>query len=51
VAIDINVSEGLPGRQPTLDKRIVEAFERQGFIWGGRFLIPDGTHFEFQRFP
>ena len=51
IAIDINVSEGLPGRQPTLDKRIVEAFERQGFIWGGRFLIPDGTHFEFQRFP
>ena len=51
IAIDINVSEGLPGRQPTIDERIVEAFERQGFVWGGRFLIPDGTHFEFQRFP
>lgn len=51
IAIDLNVSEGLPGRQPTIDERIVEAFERQGFIWGGRFLIPDGTHFEFQRFP
>jgi hypothetical protein len=51
IAIDINVSEGLPGRQPTIDERIVDAFERQGFIWGGRFLIPDGTHFEFQRFP
>lgn len=51
IAIDINVSEGLPGRQPTIDRRIVDAFERQGFIWGGRFLIPDGTHFEFQRFP
>lgn len=51
IAIDINVSEGLPGRQPTLDRRVVDAFERQGFIWGGRFLIPDGTHFEFQRFP
>lgn len=51
IAIDINVSEGLPGRQPSLDRRVVDAFERQGFIWGGRFLIPDGTHFEFQRFP
>ena len=51
IAIDINVSEGLPGRQPSLDRRIVDAFELQGFIWGGRFLIPDGTHFEFQRFP
>ena len=51
IAIDINVSEGLPGRQPTLDRRVVDAFENQGFIWGGRFLIPDGTHFEFQRFP
>lgn len=51
IAIDINVSEGLPGRQPSLDRRLVEAFENQGFVWGGRFLIPDGTHFEFQRFP
>lgn len=51
IAIDINVSEGLPGRQPAIDGRVVDAFERQGFIWGGRFLIPDGTHFEFQRFP
>jgi hypothetical protein len=51
IAIDINVSEGLPGRQPSLDRRVVDAFEGQGFIWGGRFLIPDGTHFEFQRFP
>lgn len=51
IAIDINVSEGLPGRQPTTDPRVVEAFEAQGFKWGGEFLIPDGTHFEFVRFP
>lgn len=51
VAIDINVSQGLPGRTPTIDRRVVEAFERWGFTWGGRFLIPDGTHFEFLRFP
>jgi hypothetical protein len=51
MAIDINVSQGLPGRQPTLDPRVVEAFEAQGFKWGGEFLVPDGTHFEFVRFP
>lgn len=51
VAIDVNVSQGLPGRTPSIDRRVVEAFERWGFTWGGRFLIPDGTHFEFLRFP
>ena len=51
IAIDVNVSQGLPGRQPTIDRRVVEAFETQGFKWGGEFLIPDGTHFEFVRFP
>ena len=51
IAIDINVSQGLPGRQPTIDRRVVQAFEAQGFKWGGEFLIPDGTHFEFIRFP
>jgi hypothetical protein len=51
IAIDINVSQGLPGRVPTIDPRVVEAFEAQGFKWGGEFLIPDGTHFELVRFP
>lgn len=51
VAIDINVSQGLPGRQPSLDPRVVTAFEDWGFKWGGDFLVPDGTHFEFIRFP
>jgi hypothetical protein len=51
VAIDVNVSQGLPGRIPSTDRRVVEAFERWGFTWGGRFLIPDGNHFEFLRFP
>jgi hypothetical protein len=51
IAIDINVAQGLPGRQPTIDRRVVEAFEAQGFKWGGEFLVPDGTHFEFVRFP
>jgi hypothetical protein len=50
-AVDINVSEGLTGRKPILDRRVVEVFEDWGFGWGGEWLVPDGAHFEFLRFP
>jgi D-alanyl-D-alanine carboxypeptidase len=46
-AIDINAPENPYGATPTMDPRIVKIFERWGFIWGGRFLIPDGMHFEY----
>jgi D-alanyl-D-alanine carboxypeptidase len=46
-AIDINAPENPFGSTPTMDPRIVRIFERWGFIWGGRFLIPDGMHFEY----
>jgi hypothetical protein len=46
-AVDINVSGNLFGRVPTMDQRIVAIFERWGFTWGGRWLVPDGMHFEF----
>ena len=29
--------------------RLVSAFERWGFTWGGRWLVPDGMHFEIIR--
>ena len=51
IAIDIDVAENPYGHRPTMDPRIVAAFERWGFIWGGNFLIPDGMHFEFGHFP
>jgi hypothetical protein len=50
VAIDLNVAENLRGRVPTMDPRVVSAFERWGFTWGGRWIVPDGMHFEFARF-
>jgi hypothetical protein len=50
VAIDVNVAENLRGHVPTMDPRVVAAFERWGFTWGGRWLVPDGMHFEFARF-
>jgi D-alanyl-D-alanine carboxypeptidase-like protein len=46
-AIDINAPENPFGGTPTMDPRIVKIFEKWGFVWGGRFLIPDGMHFEY----
>ena len=48
-AIDLNVSENPFGRVPSMDRRIVEVFERWGFTWGGEWLVPDGMHFELIR--
>ncbi len=46
-AIDINAPENPYGAVPTMDMRIVRIFQRWGFLWGGRFLTPDGMHFEY----
>jgi hypothetical protein len=46
IAIDINVSRNPFGGRPTQDPRIVAIFRRWGFTWGGRWLFPDGMHFE-----
>lgn len=48
-AIDVNVSANPFGRVSSMDPRIVAAFERWGFTWGGRWLVPDGMHFDFIR--
>ena len=51
IAIDFNVAQNRPGTRPDLDKRLVRIMEDNGFTWGGRWLIPDGMHFEWVRFP
>ncbi|MGH2726880.1 MAG: M15 family metallopeptidase, partial [Actinomycetota bacterium] len=38
------------GEKPRQDPRLVALMERWGFTWGGRWLVPDGMHFEFVRF-
>ena len=50
LAVDLNVSENLYATPGRIDPRVVEVFERWGFEWGGRWLVPDPMHFEFVRF-
>ncbi|HJR44498.1 MAG TPA: M15 family metallopeptidase [Actinomycetota bacterium] len=51
IAIDINVAENAFGTRPTQDPRLVAIMEDHGFTWGGRWLFPDGMHFEWVAFP
>ena len=51
IALDINAADNAYGTRPDLDRRLVEIFEDFGFTWGGRWLVPDGMHFEWVRFP
>lgn len=46
LAVDLNVSTNGYGASPQMDPRIVEVFDRWGFVWGGRWSTPDGMHFE-----
>jgi hypothetical protein len=50
IAVDINATQNPYGETPHQDPRLVEVMERWGFVWGGRWLVPDGMHFEFVRF-
>lgn len=51
VALDINASTNQFGQSPHQDPRVVSIFRKWGFTWGGRWLLPDGMHFEFVSFP
>jgi hypothetical protein len=50
IAVDINAGTNPYGEKPNQDPRLIETMERWGFTWGGRWLVPDGMHFEFVRF-
>lgn len=51
IAFDVNVTTNRAGTRADQDPRLVEIMEAAGFTWGGRWLIPDGMHFEWVRFP
>jgi hypothetical protein len=50
-AVDLNVAGNPTGLASAQDRRLVEAMERWGFTWGGRWLVPDPAHFEYLRPP
>lgn len=52
MAVDLNAHENTFGARPNMDRRVVEIFEdRWGLTWGGRWIVPDGMHFEWIKFP
>ena len=51
IAVDLNVAGNYYGMAPHQDARLVDVMERWGFGWGGRFIVPDGNHFEYHRPP
>lgn len=51
IAIDINVTDNAFATKSDQDPRLVEVMEGHGFTWGGRWLVPDGMHFEWVEFP
>ena len=51
IAVDLNVSENAYGTKADQDRRLVETMEKWGFTWGGRWIVPDGMHFEWIKFP
>jgi hypothetical protein len=51
IAIDINQHENPYGAEPNFPRKVVAVIEDWGFTWGGRWLKPDGMHFEWQQWP
>ena len=51
IAVDLNARDNAFGTKPDQDPRLIEIMEEHGFTWGGRWLVPDGMHFEWVRFP
>lgn len=49
LAVDVNTPTNQLGTQGDMDPRVVEIFERWGFVWGGRWSRPDPMHFELGR--
>ena len=46
IAVDVNARMFPYGSDATQNRRLVEAFKRQGFAWGGEWQTPDPMHFE-----
>jgi hypothetical protein len=47
IAVELNPSSNPIGMPPKLDRRIVRVMANHGFAWGGTWLRPYGSHFEW----
>ena len=47
IAVDLNVDVNPLGGKPHQDPQLVAIMAEHGFTWGGRWLRPDGAHFEW----
>jgi hypothetical protein len=49
-AVDFDPARnGMGDKTPAMDSRVIAAFEKEGWVWGGRWLSPDGMHFQAAR--
>lgn len=49
-AVDFDPARNALGNhKPAMDRRVIEAFEREGWEWGGHWSRPDGMHFQAAR--
>lgn len=46
IALDINAAKNRLGAKPNQPARIVEAFRKRRWVWGGNWPTPDGMHFQ-----
>lgn len=46
VALDLNVAQNPYGQKGKMHPGIIEEFAREGWLWGGRWKVPDPMHFE-----
>jgi hypothetical protein len=51
IAFDVNLLGNSFGESPDQPPQLVRILTQWGFIWGGRFIVPDGNHFEYHRPP
>ncbi len=51
IAVDVNARLFPYGSRARQDERLIAAFARQGFTWGGKWRTPDPMHFEVVDLP
>ena len=50
-AIELNFGANPTGVESVQDPRLIDVLERWGFTWGGRWLVPDPSYFEYLHTP